>query len=264
MIRLIATDLDGTLLRRDGSISTRTRTALANAREAGIAVAFVTARPPRDVHHIADDLGITGLAVCSNGALIYDLAESRVMRAEPLPTAIALELIGELRNSDPHFSFATEHGHKVGREDAFPTAMFEGFVHHHEPRVDLVHSLCDEDLIKILVHHPVHEIDHLHALIRSLAGDRVAVTHSGAPFVEFGALGVSKASGLLHLGADLGIEAHEIIAFGDMPNDIPMLTVAGRGVAVANAHPHVLSAADETTAANEDDGVARVIETLLG
>ncbi|MDO8378313.1 HAD family hydrolase [Phenylobacterium sp.] len=264
MIRLIATDLDGTLLRRDGSISERTRKALGNAREAGLPVVFVTARPPRDLHAIAHDLGITGLAVCSNGALLYDVAEDRVMRQETLPTAVALELIGELRRSDPHFSFATEHGHKVGREDAFPTAMFDGFVHHHEPRVDPVHTLCDEDLIKILVHHPAHGIDDLHALIAALAGDRVAVTHSGAPFVEFGALGVSKASGLLHLGQDLGIEAHEIIAFGDMPNDIPMLTLAGRGVAVANAHPHVLAAARETTHTNEEDGVARVIETLLG
>lgn len=264
MIRLIATDLDGTLLRRDGSISERTRKALGDAREAGLPVVFVTARPPRDLHAIAHDLGITGLAVCSNGALLYDVARDRVMRQETLPTAVALELIGELRRTDPGFSFATEHGHKVGREDAFPTAMFDGFVHHHEPRVDPVHALCDEDLIKILVHHPVHGIDDLHALIGALAGDRVAVTHSGAPFVEFGALGVSKASGLLHLGADLGIEAHEIIAFGDMPNDIPMLTLAGRGVAVANAHADVLAAARETTHTNEEDGVARVIETLLG
>lgn len=264
MIRLIATDLDGTLLRRDGSISERTRTALANAREAGIAVVFVTARPPRDVHAIAEDLDITGMAVCSNGALLYDVAANRVMRQEALPTAVALQLITELRDHDPHFSFATEHGHKVGREAAFPTAMFDGFVHHHEPRIDAVHTLCDEDLIKILVHHPAHEIDDLHALIRSLAGERVSVTHSGAPFVEFGALGVSKASGLLHLGDLLEIGAHEIVAFGDMPNDIPMLTAAGRGVAVANAHAHVLAAVTETTASNQDDGVARVIETLLG
>lgn len=263
MIRLIATDLDGTLLRRDGSISTRTRTALANAREAGIAVAFVTARPPRDVHAIADDLDITGMAVCSNGALLYDLAANQVMRHEALSTALALELIGELRDSDPHFSFATEHGHKVGREAAFPVAMFDGFVHHHQPRVDHIHTLCDEDLVKILVHHPVHPVDDLHALIRSVAGDRVSVTHSGADFVEFGAMGVSKASGLLHLARLLAIAAHEIVAFGDMPNDIPMLTAAGRGIAVANAHPHVLAAVTETTASNEDDGVAKVIETLL-
>ena len=76
--------------------------------------------------------------------------------------------------------------------------------------------------------------------------------------------GVSKASGLASLCALLGLTAAEVIAFGDMPNDVPMLSFAGRGVAVSNAHPEVLAAADDVTASNEDDGVARVIEALLG
>jgi Cof subfamily protein (haloacid dehalogenase superfamily) len=262
-IRLIATDLDGTLLRGDGSISGRTRRALGWAREAGLAVVFVTARPPRDVHAIAEDLGITGMAVCSNGAILYDVATNRVIRREDFPSDLARQLVADLRQLDPAVRFATEHGHKVGYEPDFPR-FFDDFVHHHEPRVDHAHRLCEEDLIKLLVHHPAHEADALAALIGDSTGPRAVVTRSGAEFVEIGLAGVSKASGLLHLAEDLGLGTHEIIAFGDMPNDLPMLKLAGRGVAVANAHPEVLAEVRETTHSNEDDGVAVMIEALLG
>lgn len=172
-------------------------------------------------------------------------------------------LVAELRNAEPAITFAVEHGHKLGQEPGFP-AFFAGTVHHHEPAVGRAHELCAEALTKLLIHHPGHEAEALAVILRAHVGDRAEVIWSGAPFVEIAPSGVSKAAGLAALCETLGIAAREVIAFGDMPNDLPMLAFAGRGVAVANAHRDVLAAADEITAANDADGVALIIETLLG
>ena len=261
-IRLIATDLDGTLLRDDGGISARTLAAITGARAAGLVVVFVTARPPRDVQAIAEHLGITGVAVCSNGAIVQDLATGETHRHERLCSTLAVDLVSGLRLAEPGISFATEHGHKIGQEPHFPD-FFADTVHHHAPRIDDAVALCTEALTKLLVHHRRYDVEVLVAKVRTHVGERAEVIWSGGPFIEIAPVGMSKAAGLAALCETLGIGADEVIAFGDMPNDVQMLRFAGRGVAVSNAHPEVLAAADEVTAANEDDGVARVIETLL-
>lgn len=261
-IRLIATDLDGTLLRADGEISARTRAAIAAAQTAGLIVVFVTARPPRDVMAIAEHLGVTGIAVCSNGAIVQDLATGETHRHVRLCSDLARDLVVELRLAEPGVSFATEHGHRIGQEPGFPD-FFADAVHHHPPWVDQAEALCVEALTKLLIHHADHTAEALMHRVRGHAGDRAEVIWSGGPFIEIAPSGVSKGAGLAALCDTLGITPAEVVAFGDMPNDLPMLLYAGRGVAVANAHPDVLAAADEVTAANDDDGVALVIESLL-
>jgi hydroxymethylpyrimidine pyrophosphatase-like HAD family hydrolase len=89
------------------------------------------------------------------------------------------------------------------------------------------------------------------------------VAISGEWVVEVSAAGVNKAAALKELAADLGVEPDEVVAFGDYPNDLPMLQWAGRSIAPANAHPEVLARVDEVTASNHDDGVALAIERLL-
>jgi len=261
-IALIATDLDGTLLRSDGTISSRSRMAIAGAHDAGLQVAFVTARPPRVVRHLAEHAGLDGIAVCSNGAILYDLAGDAFLSHERLEPALARELIDLIRAGSPDIAFAIEHGGRIGYEPAFPQ-FFEEMEGHPPPRVDHAHELLQEELTKLLVHHPDHGPDSLIELVNAHVGDRAYVNHSGGAFVEIGAPGVSKASGLERLCGQLGFGADQVIAFGDMPNDLPMLRFAGRGVAVANAHPDVLAAADEVTASNDEDGVAKTIEALL-
>ncbi|MGH3742143.1 MAG: HAD family hydrolase, partial [Micromonosporaceae bacterium] len=89
------------------------------------------------------------------------------------------------------------------------------------------------------------------------------VTHSGMDFVELCPPGVTKAAGLALVADALGIDAAHVLVFGDMPNDVPMFAWAGRGVAVANAHPEVLAVADEVAGSNDDDGVARHLDRML-
>ncbi len=258
-IRLIATDLDGTLLRSDGSVSARSRDAIAAAEARGLVFAFVTARPPRYIESLAEAAGVTGMAVCSNGAILYDIGRHAVLHHERLAPELARELALAIRTALPEIAFAAEHGDGIAYEPGFPV-----FAEDSSPRIDHFGTFCDEELTKLLLHHPEHAAEALAALVRQEVGERAEVIHSGGPqIIEIAAAGVSKAAGLARLCDALNIDASEVIAFGDMPNDLPMLGFAGRAVAVANAHPEVLAAAHEITASNDDDGVAQGIEALL-
>jgi hypothetical protein len=261
--RLIASDLDGTLLGPDGRFSPRTRAAIAAAQAAGIRVVFVTARPPRVVRDLAHEAGLTGLVVCANGAILYDVGADALLHHERLDAELALEFSQALRARAPELAFATEHGHQINYEPHFPR-IFEDVVDEAAIRIDHVEALCEGALTKLIVHHPDQDADMLAAWIAAEVGSRAEVTHSGGPFVEIGVVGVSKASGLERLCRELGVDAAEVMAFGDMPNDVPMLALAGWGVAVANAHPDVRAAADEIAPSNAQDGVAQVIERILG
>jgi len=260
-IRLVATDLDGTLLRDDGTISPRTSAALARVRAAGLVLVLVTARPPRFLRRLAAAEGLAGLAICCNGALVYDLERGTVVRHTPLGRAIAARLVAELREAMPGVCFAVEAGERYGWEPAY--AALDGA--HVEPdglTGDAL-ALCRDPVTKLIVRHPDCAAEALLPLVRRLAGAGASVTHSGAAFVEVAAADVHKATALAALCAEIGVSADATIAFGDMPNDLPLLAWAGHAVAVANAHPTVLRAADEVTLANGEDGVAVVLERLL-
>lgn len=258
-IRLIASDLDGTLLRNDGSISPRTRGAIRAAEAAGIAFVFVTARPPRHIKELADAAGLTGLAVCSNGAILYDLGRSSVMHREALAPNIAREFVEVLRVALPELAFAAEYELHLARDPRFPA-----FSDECPTAASEIDAFLDHGLVKLLVHHPEHEAELLTELVAKAVGRLGEVNHSGGPtFIEVAAAGVSKATGLGRLCSNLQVDSSEVMAFGDMPNDLPMLHFAGRAVAVANAHRVVLAAAHEVTASNEEDGVAQTIEALL-
>ncbi|MBI3943551.1 MAG: HAD family phosphatase [Chloroflexi bacterium] len=259
--RLVATDLDGTLLRPGGTISERSRHTLAAVVAAGITVVLVTGRPPRSVRGMAQDAGVQGLAICCNGAIIYDLDQEAVVQHSPMSIEVATRLIADIRRAVPGVCFALEFGLTFGWEPAFGTI---GAVEADPARLqgDAL-DLCTAPVTKLIVRHAEMSRDALFEITRQVAGDAASVTFSGAPFIEVSAAGIHKASALADLCARRGIAASQVIAFGDMPNDLPMLQWAGHSVAVANAHPKVRALADEITASNAEDGVALVLERRL-
>ena len=251
IFRLAAIDLDGTLLRSDGTVGDRTKRAV---RETSLDVVLVTARGPLTIHDIASELGIEGRAICSNGALVVDLATQEIVAQRLLESEITLRLVHELRERLPGIRFAVEH---------------EGFA--HEPgfsawdwtppvgtRVADVVELLADPATKLILRHADHETAAIQDLARELAGDGLTVVASGSEAVEVTAAGVNKATAV----AELGVPPDEVIAFGDYPNDIPLLTWAGLGVAMGNAHADVLAVADEVTSTNDEEGVAVVLERL--
>ena len=261
-VRLIATDLDGTLLRRDGTISDRTRSALARAVAAGIDLVVVTARPPRYLDAIVERLDLRGVAICANGALLYDLARREVVGERSLDQATARTVVAALAPLEAGIGFAVETGTRVVFEPSFAKED-NGDVRHPVPSLDAMwqHGL---PIVKLLVWSAdTHADALLTAAVAAVAG-AAEVTHSGGRgLLEVSAVGVTKVAALAEICAARGISSHDVIAFGDMPNDIAMLTWAGRGYAVANAHPDVIAAADSRTRSNEEDGVAAVVERLM-
>lgn len=261
-IQLVATDLDGTLLRSDGTISARTSGVLHAARERGVAVVLVTARPPRVVRVVAERLGLGGLAICCNGALVYDLDAQAIVLHRPLDGEVARRVVAALREVAPGVSFAFEQGLRYSCEPSW--VRVAGGTPEADTLLGDALVFCGEPVTKLIARHPEHTPDRLVGLAVEVGGDAITVTHSGAPFIEISAAGVHKASILAILCALRGTRADEVVAFGDMPNDLPMLRWAGRGVAVANAHPDVLQAVSASTASNDEDGVAEELARLLG
>jgi Cof subfamily protein (haloacid dehalogenase superfamily) len=257
-VRLAAIDLDGTLLRSDGTISQRSRDAIRAVRDAGIVVVIVTARGPASVTDLARDAGIGGSAICSNGGLIVDLATGAILRERLLETETAVRLVHALRERLPGIVFAVEH-EAFAHEPGFAAWGWEPPA---GTRVANALELLEDPATKLILRHTDHEVEVIAAVARDVAGDALTVVQSGGEAVEVTAVGVNKAAGLAEVAAEHGIDQADVIAFGDYPNDVPMLSWAGRGVAVANAHAEVLAVADEVTGSNDDDGVAVVLERL--
>ena len=262
LLRLIASDLDGTLLRSDReTVSARTRATLKRASDAGIAIVLVSARGPRGVTAIAEGLSIGGLAICSNGAIVYDLSTRETIRHRQLASEVAADMIRKLRKRLPDVCFAAETGAVIAFEPSFKGA-WDGW----QPPEDTVYGdaldLVAAPVTKLIARAGC-SIEELAAAAREVAGEAAAVSVSGEWVIEILAAGVNKAAALEELADELGVKADEVVAFGDYPNDLPMLAWAGRSIAPANAHPEVLASVDHITASNDDDGVAIAIEELL-
>lgn len=258
----MATDLDGTLVRSDGSVSDRTRHALGLVEAAGATLVFVTGRPPRWMHPIVEATGHRGVAICANGAVLYDLRTEEVVYADLLDPAVAAALVRALRSALPEVSFAVERGRAgFAREPTYRT-RWPG---RSDVLVTEIGEMVSEPVVKLLARHEGLDADALLARAREVVGDLAELTHSSREgLLEISGAGVSKASALARLAADTGVGARGVLAFGDMPNDLPMLAWAGHSVAVRNAHPDVLAVVDEVTASNDDDGVAFVLERVYG
>ncbi|SEL75382.1 hypothetical protein SAMN05444583_11426 [Rhodococcus maanshanensis] len=266
-IRLLATDLDGTLLRSDRSISRRTAAAMSAAALAGIEIVWATARARHSVHELALECGFRGKAICANGAVVLDLADGTpvITATTSITTAAATTAMGRVRTLMPGVVFANVGPTSFVAEPEY-AALCEFADHHRHPHEMSLSELLpalEEPMVKIVVRHPEVSSAELYRAAVAAGVDGVELTHSGAPYVEMAPSGVSKASALAELCAADGIEAHEVAVVGDGINDIPMLSWAGTALCPSNALPEVVSLADRVLAGNDDDGVARYLEELV-
>jgi Cof subfamily protein (haloacid dehalogenase superfamily) len=261
--RLVATDLDGTLVRSDGTVSPYTAGVLAQVEARGVPVVFVTGRPLRWTEEVFEHVGEHGLAVVSNGALVWDVARHRAYLERPIQAAVARVVAADLRAALPEVRFAVETLAGWTREPDYPTHRADDELGFGARRVAPVDELIDGPVLKLLARQDDADPDALVAAATAVVGERVNVTHSSFPLLEISAAEVTKASTLALLCADLGVDAADVIAFGDMPNDLPMLEWAGTSYAMEAAHPTVLTTARHRAPSNDDDGVARVLAGLF-
>ena len=250
--KIAAIDMDGTLLRSDGTVSERTRESLQAINAAGMTVLVVSARPPRIIRDYCERLALEGLALCCNGAIVYDPRRDVVVDSIDLDARLLAE---ELRRRIPGVSLGWECGLRYGCDAGF---LLE---HHFEGGSSILDSRVP-GVSKVLVHHPQLPQGELRQLTESVVGLAGMVTISGHDVVEVMAPGVTKATAVARLAESLGYDLSAVVAFGDMPNDMPLLEQAGLGIAVGNAHSEVRAIADEVTASNDKDGVAVVLERL--
>jgi hydroxymethylpyrimidine pyrophosphatase-like HAD family hydrolase len=259
--RLVAIDLDGTILRSDGTISPRTAAALARIDAAGARFVFVTGRRPRHTAAVLGPFGYRGPVICVNGALTYDMHGAGVTGQQLIPAPRLAEAAGRLREAIPGLGIAVEYADSQIRDSRYQPGAWGS----QEPVPPLPDAeLFSRDAVRLLGRHPSLSADELLTLAGPAAGELVSVYHSGGlRLVEAVAAGVSKGSALAALAGRLGIAARDVAAFGDMVNDLPMLAWAGTSYGVANAHPEVLAMVDQVIGGNDQDGVAMVIEQLF-
>jgi len=261
--RLIASDMDGTLLRSDDTVSDATLAELARWRDDGVPLVLATGRPPRWMRGMQELIGY-GTAVCCNGAVLLDLERFEVLHEEPLPPEILQRVTAELRRHQPDTWFAVEYGLEFRHEPIY------------KPRWDVdvpgVEVATLEEMVlapvaKLLARHEEMAREDFVALVEAVVGDHATVTHSSSDaLAEISAAGVTKASGLARVAAEHGVAPEDVVVFGDMPNDIAAFDwvreAGGRAVAMADAHPDLLAAATDVTGTNDDDGVAAFLGAI--
>lgn len=259
--RLVATDLDGTLLGADGTVSEQTREVLAALDELGVPVVFVTGRPVRWMNDLWESVGGHGLAICSNGGIVFDVAARAVREFTALGRSEALGVAERIRSRVPDVTFGIEFTTGWATEPGFPRSREDG---NDGRETGPLEEIYRDDVVKLLALHRTMDAENFWRTCDFAGGEAVTTTWSSSfALAEISAPGVTKASTLTHVAAELGVSAAEVVAFGDMPNDLPMLEWAGTAYAMANAHPSVLDATEHRAPANTDDGVAATLTRLF-
>ena len=258
--RLVATDLDGTLLRTDGLVSELTAEVLGEVQSRGTEVVFVTARPLRWMDDLWQHVAEQGIAVVSNGAITYDVGRREVLAVHGIDPDPGLALIETIRDQAPGTGFALECLGGFRREPAYDD------LHPAPPGspVGALPQVWDEPAVKILAQHRTMDPAEFRRRVVAAVGDAATPTWTLDGLMEISATGVTKGGALAEVCAGKGIEAGDVVAFGDMPNDVPMLRWAGTSYAMGNAHPDVIAAADHVAPTNDEDGVAVVLTALFG
>jgi Cof subfamily protein (haloacid dehalogenase superfamily) len=260
--KLIVSDLDGTFLSPDGSVSAENSAAVLAAQSAGVPVLFATGRPVRWLDVIRELPGAHPTVIASNGAMLYDLGAGAILDRICIDPEVALGAVAELRRVLPGTVFAFESGERFGYEPAYRTwatadgndpTIFSG------PAEELAHA---GGFVKLLVQNVEVTSDALVDRVRDVVAETLTVTHSAGHdhgLVEVSAPGVSKASMLQRVCAKLGIGQQDVAAFGDMPNDLEMLNWVGMPHVVANAHPELLRLDYTVVPTNVESGVGVTI-----
>ena len=257
-VRLVATDLDGTLLRDDGRIGGRTAAALLACSAAGVPVVPITARPPHATWPLLGSAGIDGLVVCANGAMVCDGSTREVLQVDLLAASIVGRLVEQLRAAVPGILLAVDAPDRFVHEPGF---LRDGAWTDVDEVADVLNAV-GEGVVKVVARREGRTAADLVAAVEGILGEEAHATSSSPEWIELSAFGVTKAHGLLTVCDLLGVPVSAVAAVGDNLNDLSMLAAAGLSCAVANACEEVLAVADRVLASNHDEGVAELLEEV--
>jgi hypothetical protein len=262
-IRLVALDLDGTLVGSNLTISARVQDTIARARARGTEITIVTGRMFAATKPFAETLGITGPLVCYQGAAIFEVSTGAVLRETPVHQEVTRQVLTWAQERNVHaqcYSGDTLYVQQINRFSKRYTDLAKVV-----PVVvpSLLDAFADTPSIKIvLVDDPGPSEEHLAAL-KPLLGDRAYITRSNVDFVEVLSPDVNKGEALAFVAQRYGATLAETLAVGDAWNDVPLITAAGIGVAMGSGPPELFAQADAVVGDVAHDGVAEAIERYV-
>lgn len=260
--RLVVMDLDGTLLNERSEVSPRTRAVLQLAHDAGVDLTVATGRSYSLIRYFCGSLPLSGPQITFNGAVVVDPVSDKPIFLQAVPQALVVPVLDFLSTENVYTCFYTEHDIFVRERAPLELALVPPGC---PPPIEQPHleDLAQLACLKIVVVADPARIDLLRPTAEQAFGDRLYVTQTAPVLLEFLHPAVSKGAALRKIIQDRGLRAEEVIAFGDSHNDLDLLQVAGTGVAMANATPEVLEAADYIALSNRQDGIAAALDELL-
>lgn len=255
----IVTDLDGTIVRADETVSAATIAACRSLRLRGIPVIAATARSPAGLRALQDLTPHLTLAVCCGGSIGYAPESETVLWRETLPVEAVQQLLAVVRAELPDAGFAAYDGESWRMTPAY--VAIRSSLHKGPAAVVPPDDFGGGAACAMTLCHPELSPVELIGLL-SHRGIGLNLSYAGPELVEIGPAGTDKASGVIRALREVEAPADQAVAFGDMPIDIPMFTVVGTSVAMADAPAEVLAAATTVTATVEEDGFARALTRL--
>ncbi|WP_238882211.1 Cof-type HAD-IIB family hydrolase [Clostridium sp. YIM B02551] len=267
MYKLIAIDMDGTLLKDDKSISEITKKSLKRAQELGVKIVLTSGRPIQGIKNYLDELELTGeedYVIGLNGALICKTSDYSVISSNATLTGKDLKYIyNKVKGLNTYIHAFTNNGDLVNKISKFSDNE-EKRLNIKIKQVNILEDVLDNDeILKVVLEEEKEVLDRITPKVPKELFEEYNVIRSVDFMLEFMNRGCNKASGLEKLGEYLGIAKEEVIAIGDADNDVEMIEYAGLGVVMGNAKEEIKSIADFITKSNEEDGVAFVIEKFI-
>lgn len=266
MYKLIAVDMDGTLLREDKTISDRTKKAIRKAVEKGVRVVLASGRPIEGLERYLEELNLLSkddYVMSFNGSVIQNVKTREIVSKNILKGSDLKKLYALSEEIGVNIHAFTKDGCITPKMNEY--TELEGRINGievHEVDFDTISE--EEDVIKVMFIDPQPVLEEAMTRMPETIYNEFTVVRSAPYFLEFLNKASSKGTGVKALGEYLGIKQEEIICIGDAGNDLDMIQFAGLGVAMGNAFDEVKEAADYVTSNNEEDGVAHVIEKFIG
>ena len=264
-IKLIAVDLDGTVLNHEQHATPRVLAALAAARAQGVKVTIATGRNSATSRRFAEMIGVNAPVVCGQGGEIYDFATGETLQALTLDRDLACEVV-RFAEGHPHWHIILYHDGEIYiQRKFFADAFYAKLLSETKPHLvsDLCQAVGETHPDKLIFAMDAEHTPGAIALLREFVGERAIVVQSHARFAEVNPLGAHKGAGLATLARRLGIRREEVMAIGDQENDLTMLAWAGLGVAMGQSSDAVKAAARWVAPSLDEDGAAVAIEKFV-
>lgn len=269
MYKMLVLDLDGTLTNSKKQLSKRTKERLIGAMEEGMLITLASGRSLKGIIHIADELGMQergGYIIAFNGSLVIELGSGKHLKEEFMDRKYYPEILALGREYEVDLlTYGREQKNLLTNNSSNPYAKLDAMIN----RMELIEesdmqAALDYPVPKFLFLGEAKRMERIEAELKQRIGEKLEVCRSEPYFLEIMPKGIDKGNALESLCKSIGIPISRTIAFGDGYNDLGMIKAAGLGVAMENAVPRIKEAAGYITSSNDEDGVAKALDRLLG